>query len=254
MLRNLLVISSLALLVFACGNNDTSVASPPLAKEETTMDSITTQIVKARSFQEKGKYAEALQIANAMIEKYPGQLDALTIKAEILKDQGKIDEALAIFEQAYALQPRDKETAYNLAYEYADAKSAKALSLTDTLIKYDKTETVARAWYVKATYHLNIGNEKEALRYYDSSIISNHNFSDAYYDKGKLLFKQKKYDAALKAFALGQKFDPGNALFYLWVAKTQEALGNKTDAKANYERAFALDRSLTEAKEAAEKL
>ena len=218
------------------------------------MDSITVQIAKAREYQEKGQYTQALSIADAMIQKYPGQLDALGIKADILKEQGKNSEALKLLEEAYALQPRDKETAYNLAFEYADAKSAKALALADTLIKYDKTATVARAWYVKATYHNNIGNQNEALRYYDSSNIADYNFLDAYFDKGRILFSQKKFDAALKTFAIGQKFSPSTADFYFWVAKCQEALGNKNDAKANYERAFALNPSLTEAKTAAEKL
>ena len=54
-----------------------------------TMDSITVQIAKAREYQEKGQYTQALSIADAMIQKYPGQLDALGIKADILKEQGK---------------------------------------------------------------------------------------------------------------------------------------------------------------------
>lgn len=241
-------------MIASCGNDDhpkTQIAAP---SEEGTMDSITAQIVKAREFQEGGQFAEALQIADAMIQKYPGQLDALSIKAEILKEQGKQGDALALLEKAYALQPKDKETAYNLAYEYAEAKNPKALSLTDTLIKYDKTATVARAWYIKATYHQNRGNEKEAMRFYDSSMVADYNFLDAYFDKGQLQFKQKKYEAALKTFALGQKLSPAAADFYFWIAKTQEAMGDKTDAKINYERAYALDKSLTEAKEAGERL
>ena len=218
------------------------------------MDSITSEIARARDLQQSGQYPEAMQIVDAMIQKYPGQLDALNIQAEILKEQGKREESLIILEKAYSMEPRDKETAYNLAYEYAEAKNPNAISLTDTLIKYDKTETVARAWYIKATYYLNTGNEKEALRFYDSANIADYNFLDAYLDKGQIQLKQKKYDAALKTFALGQKLSPGAADFYFWVAKTQEAMGNKADAKANYERAYALDKLLTEAKEAAERL
>ena len=242
-------------LLFSCGSDEAPNA--PIntqSAEEKIMDSISAEIVKARNLQEKRQFNEALEITNAMIQKYPGQLDALNIKAEILKEQGKTEEALKLIERAYAIQPKDKETAYNLAYEYADAKKSKALSLTDTLIKYDKTETVARAWYIKATYYNNIGNEKEALRYYDSSNIADYNFLDAYLDKGQLLFKQKKYEAALKTFALGQKVGPGEAPFYFWVGKTQETMGNKQDAKANYERAYALDKSLIEAKQAADRL
>lgn len=237
--------------MYSC-SNDTPVSVQSVPPGEKTMDSIGTQISRARSYQESGQTARALDITDSMLQKFPGQLDAIGIKAEILKQQGKAEEAISLLEKAYALQPRDKETVYNLAYEYAEAESPKALSLTDTLVKYDKTETVARAWYIKASYYRNIGNEKEALRYFDSSIIANYNFLDTYLEKGQLQFVQKNYKAALRTFATGQKLSPGTADFYFWVAKTQQAMGNTRDAKMNYERAFALDKSMTEAKAAAE--
>jgi tetratricopeptide (TPR) repeat protein len=253
MLRTTFSLVSFSLLLLSCTNNEKK-PSGTQSSEIKTMDSLTAQINLAKNYQEKKEYTKALAITDAMLQKFPGQLDAIGIKAEIFKEQGKEQEALALLEKAYALQPRDKETAYNLAYEYAEAKSPKALSLTDTLIKYDKTETVARAWYIKASYYNNTGNTKEAMRYYDSSNIADYNFLDTYLDKGQLLFRQKKYEQALKSFALGQKLSPGTADFYFWVAKTQEAMGNKQDAKANYERAYALDKTMTEAKEAAERL
>jgi len=252
MLRTIFFLPVIALLL-AC-NNEKEMPPVTQSPEAKTMDSLAAQISLAKDYKDEQQYDKALAIADAMLQKFPGQLDALGLKAEIFKAQGKEQEALALLEKAYSLQPRDKETAYNLAYEYAEVKSPKTLSLTDTLIRHDKTETVARAWYIKATYYNNTGNEKEALRYYDSSNIADYNFLDTYLDKGQLLFKQKKYEQALKSFAIGQKLSPGTADFYLWVAKTQEAMGNKADAKMNYERAYALDKSLTEAKAAGERL
>ena len=253
MRRQLIACLFLPLLFAACIQAEETTEIVALA-EEKEMDSLSVQIGQAKAFQEAGQYDKALRIADRMLEKYPGQLDAIGIKADILKEQGKKGEALALLEKAYSLQPRDKETAYNLAYEYAEAKDRKTLALTDTLVKYDKTETVARAWYIKASYYKNIGNEKEALRFYDSSLTADYHFLDSYLDKGQLLFRQKNYEQALKAFALGQKFSPGTAEFYFWVAKTQEAMGHTADAKMNYERAYALDKSFAEAKAAAERL
>jgi tetratricopeptide (TPR) repeat protein len=255
MFRIIITAFACCVLLFSCGNDEK--AKPPVSNrpiEESIMDSITAEIVKAKNFQGKAQYQEALRITDAMLQKFPGQLDALNIKAEILKEQGKQEEALALMEKAYAFQPKDKETAYNLAYEYAVTKNAKALSLSDTLIKYDKTETVARAWYIKATYYNNLGNKKETMRFLDSSIIANYNFTDAYFDKGQIQFEQRNFEGALKTFATGQKLAPTEAQFYFWIAKTQEMIGNKTDAKANYERAYILDKNMMEAKEAAERL
>lgn len=253
MLRTYFVSTLFVFFLVACNQTEEKPAAT-VSPEEKEMDSLSVQVSRARTLQERGDYAKAIAIADSMLQKYPGQLDALGIKADILKDQGKTEEALALLEKAYALQPRDKETAYNLAFEYAEVKSPKALALTDTLIKYDKTVTVARAWYIKASYFNNIGNEKVALRYYDSSNLADYNFLDTYLDKGQLLFKQKKYEQALRTFATGQKFSPGTADFYFWVAKTQEAMGNREDAKMNYERAFVLDNRMTEAKHSAERL
>ncbi len=218
------------------------------------MDSLAARISVAQEFQQKGQYDKAMAIADSILKKFPGELDALSLKAEILKTQNKQAEALAVLEKAYRLQPRDKELAYDLAYEYAEQKNKKALSLTDTLLKYDKTETAARAWYIKATYYNNLGNEAEALKNYSAANNADYNFIDAYLDKGQLLYKQKRFDEALKTFAIGQKVSPATAEFYFWVAKAQEALGNKLDAKTNYERAYALDKEMKEAKEAAERI
>lgn len=240
--------------VSSCGDEDATPTRLPSAPEEKFMDSLSARIAAAKEFQEKGNYAAALAVSDSLLAKYPGQLDALGIKSDVLKAQGKPLEALAVLEQAYALQPRDKETAYNLAYEYADAKDRKALSLTDTLVKYDKTETIARAWYIKGHFFNRHGDDANALRYFDSATIADYNFIDAHLDKGRLLYQQKDLEGALQSFATGQKVSPGTGEFYYWVAKTQEAMGNKADAKSNYERAYALDKELTDAKAAAERL
>lgn len=256
MMRPLLFAATVCCLCSSCNSDEKPAvdAGPAVSPEQKIMDSIAAQVSKARDFQNKGRYDAAMTIADAMLQKFPGQLDAMDIKADVLKTQGKEAEAMAVLEKAYALQPRDKETAYNLAYEYADAKNAKALALTDTLIKYDKTETVARAWYIKAHYQNKLGNPGEAIKYYDSSLAADYNFSDAYLDKGQVQYKQKKFAAALKTFGLGQKFSPAAAEFYFWTAKTEEAMGNLAGAKENYASAYALDKKLTQAKEAAERL
>jgi TolA-binding protein len=73
-------------------------------------------------------------------------------------------------------------------------------------------------------------------------------------DKGRTLFDLKKYPDAEKVFQLVLKISSTYADAYYWLGKCQESLGQKEDAKLNYERAYGLDKSLTEAKEAADRL
>jgi len=164
-----------------------------------------------------------------------------------------VNQSLSVLEKRYALVPSDPVLAYDLAYAYAEAGNAKVLRLTDSLIKA-RTPEFEKAYYTKADYFSRINNEKEALKNYDAAIAANLHFLDAQIDKGRLLFHQKQYDAALKTFATGQKISPAEPMFYFWIAKTQEAMGNKADAKTNYQRAYSLDKTLTDAKEAAARL
>ncbi|MGN6165507.1 MAG: tetratricopeptide repeat protein [Flavisolibacter sp.] len=216
-------------------------------------NSVALQIGLARGYQKKGETEKALAIVDKIIEEQPGQLDALTLKSEILAAQNNQSGSLAYLEKAHSLVPSDPELAFNLAYEYADAKNSKAITLADSLLKAKVAEP-EKAYYIKGVYFSNTNNAVQALKNFDNAIAANYNFLDAYRDKGQLLLDQKKYNEALKTFQLAQKVAPANAEFYFLIGKAQEALGNKQDAKLNYQRAYGLDRSMTEAKEAADKL
>lgn len=216
-------------------------------------ESIALKIGLARGYQQKGRNDKALDLLNVIIKNYPGQLDALALKSEILKDMNQPDESLEYLERAQSLVPSDPELAYNLAYEYAIAKNAKVIRLTDSLIRAGTPE-IEKAYYSKGIYFSNTGRHQEALINFDAATKSNYNFIDAYHDKGELLFGRKNYDEAQKTFELALKIAPANAIFYYWLGKCQQARGYKEEAKANYLRAFGLDKSMKEAKEAADRL
>ena len=243
-------------LNFAAILKDKNADSALLFLEEAAQklpNSIALQIGLARGYQKKGETEKALAIADKIIQEQPSQLDALTLKSEILAAQNDQSGSLTYLEKAHSLVPSDPGLAYNLAYEYADAKNSKALSLTDSLLKAKAPEP-EKAYYIKGVYFTNTNNVTEALKSFDNAIAANYNFLDAYRDKGQLLLDQKKYNEALKTFQLALKVAPANADFYFLTGKAQQALGDKEEAKLNYQRAYGLDKSMTEAKEAADKL
>lgn len=216
--------------------------------------SIALQINRAKLYQQKGDLSKALDICNTIINRYPNQLDALMLKADILKAQNNNDASIAVLEQAYGYAPFDVELSYQLAFAYAEAKNAKALTLADSLIRMDTSATHAEPYYFKGLYYDNIGNSSKALDLYNEAIRHDYYFIDAYLSKGELLYQQKKWAEALKTFELAATVSPTYADAYYWIGKTQEAMGNKQEAKLNYQRAYGLDKSLTEAKQAAERL
>jgi tetratricopeptide (TPR) repeat protein len=178
----------------------------------------------------------------------------LLLKAEILKSNNKNAEALAVLEQAYTYAPFDVELSYQLAFTYAEVKNAKAVALADSLLRMDSSQTHAEPYYFKGLYYENTGNAAQAIRYYNEAIRHDYNFLDAYMNKGELLYRQKKIADAVKTFQLAVTISPTYADAYYWLGKCGEALGNKQEAKLNYQRAYGLDKSLTEAKQAAGRL
>ena len=65
---------------------------------------------------------------------------------------------------------------------------------------------------------------------------------------------RKKFNEALKTFQLVNTISATFPDAYFWMAKCEEALGQKEEAKLNYQRAYGLDKTFTEAKEAADKI
>jgi tetratricopeptide (TPR) repeat protein len=216
--------------------------------------SISLNILLAKGYESKNDLDKALAICNNIISQYPGQLDALMLKSEILHKQDKNAEALAVLEKAYSYAPGDVDLAHQLAFEYADSKNPKVLSLADSLIKADVQNRHAEPYYFKGLYYENTGRYTEAIQYFDEAIRHDYNFLDAYMDKGQTYFEQKKYVEALKTFQLASTVFPTEALPYYWLGKTQEVLGSKVEARLDYERAYGLDKTLEEAKQAADRL
>jgi len=215
-------------------------------------NSIALQVGLARGYQQKGQTDKAVAITDKIISQYPNQIDALTLKSELVKET-KRGESIAFMERAYSLVPSDPQIAYDLAFEYAETNSQKTIKLTDSLIKANTPE-IEKAYYIRGLYYANIGKRDEAIKNYNESIRKNYNFLDAYRDKGQVQLQQKDYSGALKTFELGLRVDPSVAEFYYWIAKVNEAQNNLAEAKLNYKKAYELDKNMTEAREAYDRL
>ena len=217
-------------------------------------NSFLLQLTLARSYDAQGRTDEALKLCNEILQKNPEQVDVIKMKAALLSKKGNIAEAISILEKAYQLTPYDIDLNYDLAYKYAENKNAKVIILCDSLIKIDTLNLHAEPYYYKGIYFSNINNKEKALALFDDAIKHDYNYLNAYIEKARVLYDQKKFGDALKTSQLANTISPKFPDAYFWVAKCQEALGQKEEAKINYQRAYGLDNSFTEAKEAADKL
>jgi tetratricopeptide (TPR) repeat protein len=216
--------------------------------------SVPLQLNLIQVYANKHQTDEALAACNKLTEQQPKHVGVLMIKSDLLESVGDTAGSLQTLELAYLLAPFNQDLCYNLAFKYAQAKNPKTLILCDSLLKNDTAEKKAEPYYFKGMYFSNINDKPRALQQLNEAIQNDYNFLDAHMEKGRILYDQKKYADAIKVFQLALRVSSTYADAYFWLGKCQEALGRKDEAKVNYERAYGLDKSLTEAKEAGERL
>lgn len=217
-------------------------------------NSFLLHLTLARAYDGQNRTDEALTICNEILARIPEQVDVLKMKADLLDKKGDQPGAIKILETAYSLTPFDIDLNYALAYKYAEGNNAKVIRLCDSLIKKDSLQLHAEPYYYKGIYFYNISDKSKALALFNEAIQHDYYYLNAYIEKGRVQYDQKKISDALKTFQLANTISATFPDAYFWMGKCEEALGQKEEAKLNYQRAYGLDKTFTEAKEAADRL
>ncbi|RYD94168.1 MAG: tetratricopeptide repeat protein [Sphingobacteriales bacterium] len=234
-------------------SNDSAFAFLQSARKKLPQ-SIALAIGLARGYQDKGQRDAALEICANILTVFPNQLDALQLQADLFEESGRDADALKSLQTAYGYAPFDVELVHRLCFAYAQAGDARVLPITDSLMTLDKQGVHPEPYYFRGVYYEQKGNSTEAIRWLDEAIRHDYNYLDAHMEKGVVQYDQKRYNDALKTFQLALTITPTYADGYYWVGKCLEAQGNKEDARTNYQRAYGLDKTNKQAKEAAERL
>ena len=234
-------------------NPDSAIQFLNIALKEIPQ-SILLQLSLARAYDAQNKTDDALNTCNTILQTNPEQLDALILKADMLEKKNNTAETIATLEKAYQIAPSIADIDYRLAYKYAESKNAKVIALCDSLIKKDSLKEHAEPYYYQGIYYSNINDKTKALALFNSAIQHDYYFLNAYIEKGRVFFDQKKYDEAKKVFLQAVTISSTFADGYYWLGRCQEALGEKQEALLNYQRAYGLDKTFTEAKEAADRI
>ena len=211
------------------------------------------RVTLARSYDALNKTIDALKTCNQLLASYPNSTEVLLLQSDLLEKRGDTIRSIASLEKAVAVAPR-YDLALRLGYKYAETKNPKVISFCDSLIKVDTLHLRADPYYIKGDYYSNIGEQAKAIQLFDETIRRNYNYLNAYIEKGKILLEQKKINEASKTFQLCNTIDPAFPDAYYYIGKCQEAKGQKEEAKLSYEKAYSLDKTFAEAKEAADRL
>ena len=270
-MKNLLVFLALLTILFAC-NNGTGITN-----EQQTQDSLqrllqsyrdslkkhpTDTLIKYNlvlTLQEAGRYREAVNVLDSMnipmgdSTQMKVYVSYLFKRSELLVLAGDTLNAIKSLE-FFVIPGELTEAGKQLAFLYAETKNPKAITICDSMNKYDESKRDPEPDYFKGVYYSNLGDDAKALEQFNSCIKKDYTFLDAYMEKGNMLYKRSKFKDAIEVYDMAIKVSNSFADAHFWKGKCQEALGQKEEAKISYQRAYAFDKTLKEAKEAAERI
>lgn len=180
-------------------------------------------------------------------------LDSISILNSIAQEslqEGDTLKAIEHIRRSLSLDLNQYDIEATLCFLYAAKKDPRSIEVADRLIKQESEKnTPGRGHYLKGIYFANLGDSENAIRQFDSSIISNFTFIDAYIEKSIVLYDQRKFNEAIDLLNKALTFDRYNGDLYFWLAKNHQSNQNKPEAIRNYEQTIMLDSLNEEAKQ-----
>jgi tetratricopeptide (TPR) repeat protein len=160
----------------------------------------------------------------------------------ILRNEHRIDDALAAFERARAIDPKyasamwnESETLFN-ANRDADRSDALLVAALKNGLGDAPSYVVARSLVYQRS-----GRADRRLRLLDASITAAPDVAELHLFRGRYRMAAHDCSGALADFRSAEETSPSNALAFASAALAQMCLGDEASARASIERSLQLD-------------
>lgn len=115
------------------------------------------------------RFENALEQFEGQLKQQPNNYDLLLVKARLLRDQERLDEALAVYDQAVKIRPRDKAAFRQRGYVwYLQKQPAKAVAEYNRVLELDPQDGLS--WTNRGLNLQSLGRFSEALRDYERAM------------------------------------------------------------------------------------
>jgi tetratricopeptide (TPR) repeat protein len=213
----------------------------------------TQYILDAKIYIDKKEYEKALTAYEQTIRLLQGTTNPenelsiiyelaviYSYKGDILLEMGKLEEALAAYDEAINLNPQDSQF-----YVRKGAALSKLERFPEALEFYDKAIAFARS---DASLHasrgdilLKLENFDEALNAYNDAIERDPKNLNNFISKGDILLNLMRFDDAAAAYEIAIKLDGLNPNFHIKKGDTLFVKKDYDNAFLAYEKASAID-------------
>ncbi len=199
-------------------------------------------------------------------DKKMDKAEELFSKAKKLIDQGKFDEALALYKKILQVQ-ESAEVYYNIGYiKTAQSKFDEAIiafrkavminnlharafrSMGEVYMKKDDPHEAEKCFEKAGEIFLEQNMDSEAEAAFNNVLKLNPNTVNVYNSLGIIYRKQKKYKKAVNNYQMAIKVDPEDENIYYNLARVMIESKHMKDAVKTLEKALAINPDFEEAK------
>lgn len=171
--------------------------------------------------------------------------------ANLYLNEGDTILGLKKLEQALKLNPKHIPCLLRLSIIYAEKAQSRCLTLSQRVINQaNDRQNKAQAWFIRGIYYkeqarLNpkSNNLQLALNSWDSTIVSDWTFIDAYLEKAVLYFNIHNFRQAKKTLQLAYRINHHNPEIYYWLGRMAEQENNINKALEHYQNSLILDKN-----------
>ena len=175
-----------------------------------------------------------------LLEKYPDSVELINLVAISKLQTGDTGKSIQLLSQSLGLKLEQPEVESQLGFLLAAIKSEQALLIATRMTQSEKALDAAKGHYIKGLFYANTGNDREAIKSFDSSIISNFTFTDAYIEKAISLYHSREINKAIDALSKAMDLDSKNPDVYYWLGLCLEEKKENQKAAAYYQETLRL--------------
>jgi len=198
---------------------------------------------RANYLREQGRIAEALRDYSKYLSLNPKGMQAYNSRARLYFDVGKTRDTLLLalqdYNSAIALDPTNGEFLINRGATYARLGDLdKAIKDMNEGLKYKPDHAVG--YLNRSVMYNQKGNYQAALQDIESYLRLKPYNANLWYEKGRILRTLNRVQESIPAYSRAIQLNQRNALFHYERGRTYMALGKMAEAKRDIQMALSL--------------